>query len=98
MKKEELNQRDVETCGTTVFVLREDGKEIINMDNLESQITDGCYIYWTLEDISNYVLAMFPNERIVIYVWEETGLSGLIFQYGKDGDFWVKHGSTKGFA
>ncbi len=100
MQKKDLKHRDVETCGTTVFVLRDSGKEIVNMDNLPSNIQDGCYFYWTwtLEDIAVYVQMLFPNEQLVIYVWEETGLSGWIFKYVSSRDYWVEHGSTKGFA
>ncbi len=97
MKKDELKHLEVEPCGTTIFVTRDSGKEMVNMDNCESRIQDG-YFFWTLEDIAGYIHALFPNERVVITVWEESGLTGRIFRYGNSADYWELHGTTRGFA
>lgn len=68
------------------------------MDDLETRNNGSCYFYWTLEDIAGYIHALFPNERLVITMWEESGLSGRIFRYGNSSDYWELHSTTRGFA
>lgn len=38
------------------------------------------------------------KEDKVIILLVESPLSGKVFQYGNYGDFWVEHGTTRGYA
>lgn len=39
-----------------------------------------------------------PKKDKIIILLAESPLSGKVFQYGNYGDFWVEHGTTKGYA
>ena len=39
-----------------------------------------------------------PKKDGIIILLAESPLSGKVFQYGNYGDFWVEHGTTKGYA
>lgn len=55
--------------------------------------------YLTLNQIRDQVRAL-EDCPSVLYVWEESGLSGNIYQTGNnpEKDVWEKHGTTKGYA
>ncbi|PAD38651.1 hypothetical protein CHH53_10390 [Terribacillus sp. 7520-G] len=57
----------------------------------------GLYEFITLNEIKQYLESYRLNEE-VIYVWYETPLTGFIYQYGNYGEYWTKHGETRGFA
>lgn len=56
--------------------------------------------YLTLEDISGQIKKLLKSEYIgVIYVWVESPLYGVIYQYGNYNDgMWRVHGKTNGYA
>lgn len=54
--------------------------------------------YLTLEEIGMQLKDL--GYKGVFYVWIETPLSGVIYQFGNYGEikYWIEHGTTKGYA
>lgn len=52
----------------------------------------------SLDDVTNIAKSNGYNNQGVLTVIIETMLNGTIYQYGNYGNYWVKHGTTKGLA
>ncbi|PLS19290.1 hypothetical protein CVD28_02435 [Bacillus sp. M6-12] len=95
----ELNEMFIEMITTRIIVDVLEGERetrLIPCEELELKVHEGMS-YLTLQDISEQIQKKFGKE-VIIDVWEETGLNGYIYRYGGYGDYWVKHGTTRGFA
>lgn len=73
-------------------------KVLVDADRLTWNQTDEIEPNLTLKEISDQLKAL--GYKGVFYVWYEWDLTGRIYQYGnyKPYDFWVEHGTTKGYA
>lgn len=82
-----------------LIIAMEGTKKIpVDADRLKWNQTDEIEPNLTLKEISDQLKAL--GYKGVFYVWYEWDLTGRIYQYGnyKPYDFWVEHGTTKGYA
>lgn len=81
-----------------VIVHGEDGKSIMPLDAFILKGHKGVPCM-TLREIREQILNKTKgNKSVTIDVWQELGLSGTIYRYGGYGDYWLKHGETRGYA
>lgn len=53
--------------------------------------TDGAL---TLKEIADQLRSAHKT----IFVWEDSPLEGVIYEYGNHGDYWEEYGKTQGYA
>lgn len=96
---ENLNDTCIDPICSKVTIIAYKGMRelIVGLDELKWRIDGGCEEFLTLKDISEQLIKLGYGRTY--YVWYETGLRGVIYQYGNyEPPTWVQHGTTKGYA
>lgn len=88
----------IEMSSTRVIIETKVGSSVIMPNDCFALKEHHGVPYLNLKDISERITNRYGDE-LVIYVWEELGLSGRIYKYvAYDSNDWQLHGKTNGFA
>ncbi len=74
----------------------EDIDEFVDLNTLDVEMHQGVPLL-SLSMIKEQVEQNYGDE-VSIFVWQELDISGSIYHFNRDLDYWVMHGETRGFA